>query len=117
MSDRANEDRTTTILKDAIALLEKHITEARACTNNDFILAWDYSLGVRINDDGSVHATKLTHATAVDPLNLPDPVRNGKGVVARVRSRQGALASDVVETLRLLATLRAKLAERPNDAG
>lgn len=116
MSDRANEDRAATNLKDAIALMEKHIEEAAACTLDDYILAWDYALGVRIKEDGSVQAVRLMHATAIDPRNPPDTVRNGKGHAAQIKRRQKALADDMAETGRIIAGLLARLRERPNDA-
>jgi len=110
-------DRVATALEDAISLMEKHIEEAAACNLDDFILAWDYALGVRIHEDGSVQAVRLMHATAIDPRNPPDTVRNGRGQVARIKRRQKALADDMAETGRIIGDLRMRLTERPNDAG
>lgn len=98
-----------------IAQMQSQIDSLRACTNNDFILAYpDTGLGIRFAEPGKPIACSLEMAESIVPEknNMPEEawaftpiVENGAGEKARIMPRQRAIALHIPHLEDCIASL------------
>lgn len=96
------------------------IAEMKACTNNDYILAWvDIGLGVGFTKDGKTFATTLVKAETIVPEvnNMPEEawaftpiVKNGHNQQASIVKRQFVIKKEIARLEQFIAEILAEAA-------
>jgi hypothetical protein len=85
-----------TILDEAYAAILAHIAALEADKRDDFILAWDYGLGVKFVGTGDAKIVRLYEATSITisgivPFKVPDNIIDDKGRAPQLLRRDHAI--------------------------
>lgn len=98
---------------EVIDTLQQAVDEMRACTDNGYILAWDYGMGVAFTEgqgrDCKPYACGLHMAHVVANDDMPEEawayvpiVTNGHGVRATLTRRQKAMAAEIAKLEKII---------------